>query len=311
MAGSPPSGSPLATPVFVLGKHRSGTTWLANQLCQHSRIAGVQHPTHHGIHESAYFSRIDGRYGDLARQANYSEFVEVMAASDYFHLAGADRLFLYSLWPSTYADVFRAVMDRYAAGRGADFWVEKSPSHTPLVASIARDYPDARFVGIIRNVVDVVASSLARPRSPGSGHRWGRIVRTTGDWIRCKRALQAFARGSSRILLVRYEKLTLDLEGELREVCRFLGIDFKPKMVHEAFPPNSSFFEAGERAGALSRLEKHLVRGMASTLDHLPVSMWELPRSPQRKRGPLPSWFFKRLWEELPDARSDCSDCER
>jgi hypothetical protein len=109
----------MPTPIFVLGKHRSGTTWLANLLCQHPQIAGVQHARHHGIHESAFFSHVYGRYGDLAVWSRYAEFVEVVAASDYFRLAGATREFLYSLWPTSYEGVFRAVMDRFAAQRGA------------------------------------------------------------------------------------------------------------------------------------------------------------------------------------------------
>lgn len=51
----------MPLPVFVVGRNRSGTTWLANQLCEHPDIAGVQQERRHGIHESAYFGCLDGR----------------------------------------------------------------------------------------------------------------------------------------------------------------------------------------------------------------------------------------------------------
>lgn len=57
----------MPLPVFVVGRNRSGTTWLANQLCEHPDIVGVQHERHHGIHESAYFGLIDGRFGASGR----------------------------------------------------------------------------------------------------------------------------------------------------------------------------------------------------------------------------------------------------
>lgn len=121
----------MSTPIFVLGKHRSGTTWLANQLCQHSHIVGVQHEAHGGIHESAYFSTVYGRYGDLITKSNFIELVEVLAASDYFRLAGATKEYLYSLWPTTYQDLFKQAMDDLADRKGASHWLEKTPPHTP------------------------------------------------------------------------------------------------------------------------------------------------------------------------------------
>ena len=147
-------------PVFILGKHRSGTTWLANLLCNHTQIAGVVHPAHHGIHESAYFSMIDRRYGDLERRSNFAEFAEVMLASDYFSLTGITREQLYELYPSSYEAVFSQVMERFAASQGASYWLEKTPAHTPLVERLATMYDRAKFVGIVRDIRSVAGSRM-------------------------------------------------------------------------------------------------------------------------------------------------------
>ena len=101
----------MPTPLFILGKGRSGTTWLANQMCEHSLVIGVQHESHYGIHESAFFTQVYDRYQDLTIKSNYVEFVEVMSACDYFQLAGITKEFLYSFWPTSYEKVFREAMD--------------------------------------------------------------------------------------------------------------------------------------------------------------------------------------------------------
>lgn len=83
------------TPIFVVGVHRSGTTWLANILCRHSNIAGIQAERHFGIHESVFFSHFIHNFGDLRNDNIFIQFVEAFASSDHFILrACLKRYFL-------------------------------------------------------------------------------------------------------------------------------------------------------------------------------------------------------------------------
>lgn len=99
------SAQKAPTPIPVVGKHRSGTTGLANHLCEHSAIEGVQHEAHGGIHESGYYSHVSRRYSPLHRRVHFREFVEVLSASDYFRLAGIDKSFMLSLSETSPSDV--------------------------------------------------------------------------------------------------------------------------------------------------------------------------------------------------------------
>ena len=57
----------MIKPIFIVGTNRSGTTWLANILSSHPKIAAIHHVNHHkfysGVIESFYFSHVYGRYG--------------------------------------------------------------------------------------------------------------------------------------------------------------------------------------------------------------------------------------------------------
>lgn len=297
----------MAIPVFVVGKHRSGTTWLANLLCSHSRVAGVQHRRHHGIHESAFFSCVADRYGDLAEQSNYIECVEVLSASDYFRLAGATREYLYSLWPTTYAGLFRAVMDRYAAACGATYWVEKTPAHSLFVDRIAELYEDALFVGIVRPMGQVVASSIALQISKipshamNSGHRLASVVRTVVSWHCYNQALYAFARRSDRILIVEYERLESRRIDELGRICAFLGIELDEGMCQPTYAPNTSFAGNRQRERVLTRTERTCANGLAQSLRLVPGrSLVSLARNRKMSfRRPLPPWFFRLMPMDL------------
>src|SRR6056297_1539750 len=101
----------MTTPVFVLGKQRSGTTWLATALARHPQVAAILRPGYERVLESHYFTGLDGRYGDLASFPDYAEFASVFAASEYFRLTGLAPSTLLEAWPADYAQAFRIVMD--------------------------------------------------------------------------------------------------------------------------------------------------------------------------------------------------------
>ncbi len=287
----------MALPVFVAGRNRSGTTWLANQLCAHPQIVGVQHERHHGIHESAYFTRIVGRYGRLSKRINFAEFVEVVSASDFFRLAGADAEFLYSLWPATYEEVFRRMMDRFAERQGALAWVEKTALVEGMVPRVFEAYPDARFVCIERDVVSNIASSIANPRVARQGRRPWTIVRGTSNWVLVRKIIRAAARREpDRVMLVAFEQMRADLEPTMRRILDWLGLPWDARVLEQTYPPNTTFRSRQARQHALSPTGKWLVRATAMAGRLLPRPLLVLGDrllAWRRGRIGLPNWFFR------------------
>jgi hypothetical protein len=282
-------------PLFVLGKQRSGTTWLGTQLCEHPLITGVRHERHHGILASLYLSNIRHRYGDLTKKTNFIEFVETVSTSDTFRFMDISKDELYTLWPTSYEDLFRTVMARHASKQGALYWLDKTNENTPLVHDIARKYPDAKFIGIIRNVEEVAVSTSGKSDKRKYKKRYA-IVKNAFSWTWFNKAMSSFARTSERIHIVRYEDLTRDMKTEMVRMCDFLEIDFHDAMLRQVYSSNTTFREGRPpREQVLSRGEKRLANMAAQASSHLPLAMfgWRTAYNKKfKKRKPLPEWLF-------------------
>lgn len=271
----------MAIPVFVIGKGRSGTTWLATQLGRHPDIAGVRNDDSYGNIESAYFSHIYGRYGDLRKKGNFVEFVEVMSVTDYFQQAGVDREFLYSLTTRSYEEIFRIVMDEFAKRQGAGHWLEKSPNHSRHIDEIAGYYPDAKFVSITRDIEQVVASTLeSYRRFPWlmkiSRSRTMAIVWTVIAWSYYKKLSKAFERGAGQIKLVKYERLVSDTEATFREICAFIGVEYDSILTEQVHRRNTHFRDDSQREEIMSSMEKKMVSIVATLFRFVPLNLMRI-----------------------------------
>ncbi len=290
----------MPLPIFVIGKHRSGTTWLGNLLCEHPLIAGIQHSEHFGIHESVYFTHIINRYGDLSQKVNFTEFVEVMGTSNYFRIAGATKEFLYSLYPSTYEDIFRSVMDQFAIRAGAKFWLEKSPVHTLKINEMAKYYPDAKFISITRNIEDTIASNLKMRDITGTSKkermnaRYNRIGRLVHEWTFYNKMIYRFNARSDKMMVITYEDLRSNTESILKIINSFIGVEYDERIINQSFKQNTSFKSKQDREKELSTSEIYFIKFVKVLYKLVPLELFIIRRkiNIRRRRGNLPGWFF-------------------
>lgn len=270
-----------AIPIFVLGRHRSGTTWLANILAARADVFAPAHEAHAGVHESAFFSH-------LVRHCNHGRTAEdrrkiqrLFEASDFFMLTGlAAGPGIEDRDPAGY---FRAVMDAAAAARGATFWVEKTPAHTTLVRYLARAFPDARFVAMVRGYREVVTSNVHAFGNPASAREWFRQSLVTAAY---EKVLAA-----NRIAVVRYEDLRDDYERTVRAVLRHLGMD-AGTVQRSDWAPNTRFAGASPPIRAWQSLAMGVGRWL---LLPLPARWVEavIARRERSRPAALPPWFFR------------------
>jgi Sulfotransferase family len=303
------------TPVFVLGQHRSGTTWLANILANHPRVVAVQSDDHFGVHESIFFSHFARAYGDIADEANFGRFAADFATSDYYILTGLEADWLLRRRPRSYAEAFRAVMDEMARRQDGDVWIEKSPQHTLLGEELAAAFPDARFVAILRRAHAVVNSHLwlgGEPplyigRPPRYPARLVRLAKLSAVYALHDRWLRRFCRPRARCLLVTYESLAADPTGETARVCEFLGIPFESSMLDLPWRKNTSVKSPGMKSlGAADRI---VVTLAVNAFRVVPLQLLNSLIRRRQSRGQLewPVWCWRRRDAKLvePSASSN------
>jgi Sulfotransferase family len=181
-------------PIFVLSAMGSGSTLLRLILDSHDNIAIPQETGFMRAYNAHQFVPLKWSGRNWARRMGWSrEELDVELAAFY------DRIF-----------------QRYVQAHGKQRWGDKTPLHTWHVDGLARLFPEAPFVGIVRHPGGNVNSNMNR-----FGHSFGRAVVHVDRYDR-EIARQA-ARHRDRFVLVRYEELVLSPEPLLRELLDWLG----------------------------------------------------------------------------------------
>ncbi len=215
----------LDRPIFVVGCGRSGTTWLGFALGRHPSIAYLNEPRDLWFQT---FPHSDIWSADAAAQGG-----QIVLGDDEY-TPGA-------------AKVLHTLFEAATAGRGAARLCEKLPINAFRLPLIARVFPDARFVYIERDGVDV-ARSIAALIEAGvawhgaGGHKWDlladladRTARTRGiarhcvtpfhkgllEWVLSTATARCFLGARpDRTVALRYSEL---LEAPDQVVCRIEG----------------------------------------------------------------------------------------
>ena len=126
-----------------------------------------------------------------------------------------------------FADAVRRVYATYASAKGAPRYGDKTPPFVLHMDLLARLFPEARFVHLIRDARDVSRSLVGTSFGPNG------IARAAEIWSRrVSRGRASGARlGGKRYLEVRYESLVSRPEAVLRDVCALAELRFSDEML--------------------------------------------------------------------------------
>jgi len=191
--------APVHGPIFIVGAMGSGTTLLRLMLDSHDRIAIPQETGFMRAYNAQRVIPLKFGGKDWARRMGWSR-EEFDAHCRAFY----DAIFM-----------------RYATEHGKVRWGEKTPLHTWHVDGIARLFPDAVFVVIVRHPGAAVASNVRRfAQNP----KWGSPRWQTNQYLRNNRELiRQAARRPRRFIFLRYEDLVQEPEAVMRELLDWLG----------------------------------------------------------------------------------------
>ena len=207
-------------PIFIIGTQGSGSTLLRLMLDSHEQIAIPQETGFMRAYNAHQWIPFKWSGRNWAKRLGWSreELDEELAA---FY----DRLFR-----------------RYAEGLGKRRWGDKTPYHTFHVDNMARMFPDAVFIAIIRHPAATVASNRSR-----FGHS---LKRTTLQYFRYNKEIaRQSAQRPDRIAVLRYEELVLRPEPALRQLLDWLGEPWSDSVLshHEVQPGRGGRLEVEGR----------------------------------------------------------------
>jgi hypothetical protein len=217
---------PIQSRIFVVGCPRSGTTLLQSRLGEHPEIVTC--------FETHFFWRLEPaspwrRRWEIADGRAAKRFREFLDRIERPALAGRTPR---SVFLRRYVNAFVVILDELALAEGKTRWLGKAPDHVLVIGTIERYVAGARFIHVVREGADAVASlyevSRQSPRNWG-GHEWP-IDECVAKWNQCIRATSRQA-GKPDHFVVHYEELVADPARVLRDVCGFLRIEFVPSMV--------------------------------------------------------------------------------
>jgi Sulfotransferase family len=213
---------PCLKRIFLVGAPRSGTTILQSLLAAHPEITSFP--------ETKFFQYL---WSDRLKPQLSSRLRE------FFHKEIrrpdlCDELELYKgSLTSDRIKWFVGILDKLAVEDGNNIWLEKTPEHVYFARDILDYLPDAKFIHIVRNPLDVVASMRKATSDPSTNAVW------SGEWSlqfcveRWKSSVVAsnYFRNTASHLLVRYEDLLENKVKILSQCCYFIGIAYDPEML--------------------------------------------------------------------------------
>lgn len=217
----------LHRPIFIVGCPRSGTTLVQCILSASSQAFSLPE-THFfawvlpAIGSPAPDARVSVDQVRLAREAFDSEAELTLPASFWSDLEGQKNL--------TALGVFLAVVDHFRPDASADLRaIEKTPRHVLHLDAIGTTFPDALFVDVVRDPIDVASSLLGVPFESSRS-----VLSYAQRWTESIQAARAYARNQpGRIKTIVYEQLVREPESSVRELCAFVDLAYEPAMLEE------------------------------------------------------------------------------
>jgi len=201
--GTPPDDG--ATPLFLVGMPRSGTTMTEQVLDAHPEV--------HGSGEASVLPAVRTRLAEM------------------FGGQGTDAERLGNLSPEQIAELRAVYLDRtreLLRGTGKRILLDKLPLQIMSAPLISRVLPDARVIVALRDPRDVCLSCFFQEFAPNNSMvnfmdlgRTGRLYAAVMGMYLAQREHYAFPR-----LEVRYEDTTADPEGQARRLLGFVGVEW-------------------------------------------------------------------------------------
>ena len=296
-------------PVFVVGCDRSGTTLL--------RLMLIQSPDLHIPAETRFLARLKKKsrvYGDFSQAFRRRRFVNDLKnnkATTTTYTFPAFKLTekeaekaLAEAAPTNFPGAARALFDASARKNDKKRWGDKTPKQVSDILWLARAFPNAQFIHIIRDGRDVAASILKAAWTKDVFHAAYYWVKQVQEGRKAGLSL-----GKERYCEVRYEQLVTHPEETLKDLCDWLHLEYVSEMLkyyknsHAVIPKEHvSLFKLADKP-----LDRSRVRAWKGNLSKWKIGVFESVQAPLLKElgyevigAKVPVWWrfyfaFKKI----------------
>lgn len=213
---------------FIVGSPRSGTTLVQSIIASHSE--------YYSPPETSFFDRIIPRMG--VQFSSPAQKVDEESAKiilrDFESMTGKSAgVELNIKQDATIKDAFEALVSNFNPD-GKSVWVEKTTNHATCMLAIRRFYPNARYVHVIRDPIDSVASMVHIRPTNIADYRISYLSSYFGAarlWEKCVSLAFAYPE-QSNVHHIYFEDLVREPEKVVEALCEFLCIPFEAQMLN-------------------------------------------------------------------------------
>ncbi len=196
------AGDPDASPIFVLGQPRSGTTLVERVITAHS-----------GVHSAGELQQFGLALRRLGRYNNPRRF-----SRELFETA-------LSLEPAKVGGLYLKTSDRMRGD--APRFVDKLPQNYLLIPLILKALPNAKIVHLVRDPMDACFASFKQLFADAYLHSYeqGEMARHHARYRRLMATWRE--RFPGRFIDIAYEDTVADLEPQARRLIEYLGLPWE------------------------------------------------------------------------------------
>jgi hypothetical protein len=205
--------------IFLISQPRSGSTLLQHILGSHSEVYTLPEPWFmlhlvYGLRSSGIEAEYNAQYAYLALKGFLERIIDGKAI--YLEATQSMALYLYrrALEPS-----------------GKKYFLDKTPRYYLIIPELRRIFPKAAFIFLLRNPLAVL-SSIIEVTFEGS---WAGLITVDRrhDILSAPRLiLDGIEHLGERTAVVYYERLVIDPEQTVKNLCHTIGLGFEPDMLN-------------------------------------------------------------------------------
>jgi protein-tyrosine sulfotransferase len=136
------------------------------------------------------------------------------------------------------------MMEKYTTAKGKRMWCEKTPWNLNYLDLLQAIFPDAKYICLYRNCMDVAASCLENIRLRFADELFQYYKKYPGDkvsavidyWNDETKKLLAFEREHAESCFrIKYEWVVQEPQKTLEQLFAFLGLSFEPDLLNSVF----------------------------------------------------------------------------